>query len=196
MGLGSRVLQTCKVTALFCISSLPPFDRLRVNSQLRVNSSISLPCPWRLSRQESHNGIVGLGVLRLLLDGEAVAVLIKLCNAITLGVGHPIAEDCGFLVLLGCTYRLLEHRGEVAVVEDVVAQHEAGAIVSDELLADGERLCESVGRGLFGILEADALVGAVTKQLLRYTLRDRVQTCTGPSGKNDALHLFSIIVKC
>ena len=83
---------------------------------------------------ESHNGIVGLGVLRLFLDGEAVAVFIKLTssssfaprqyssaglillsvwrrfsNAITLGVGYPIAEDCGFLVLLGCTYRLLEH---------------------------------------------------------------------------------------
>ena len=83
---------------------------------------------------ESHNGIVGLGVLWLLLDGEAVAVLIKLTssssfaprqyssaglillsvwrrfsNAITLGVGYPIAEDCGFLVLLGCTYRLFEH---------------------------------------------------------------------------------------
>ena len=83
---------------------------------------------------ESHNGIVGLGVLRLFLDGEAVAVLVELTssssfaprqyssaglillsvwrrfgNAITLGVGHPIAEDCGFLVLLGCTYRLFEH---------------------------------------------------------------------------------------
>lgn len=140
-GRGAWVLQTCKVTDLFCISSLPRQARDKL-FHLRTFSlpspshlrTFSLPCPWRLSRQKSHNGIVGLGVLRLLLDGEAVAVFVKLTssssfaprqyssaglillsvwrrfgNAITLGVGYPIAEDCGFLVLLGCTYRLLEH---------------------------------------------------------------------------------------
>lgn len=49
-------------------------------------------------------------------------------------------------------------------MEDVVAEHEADAVVADELLADDKGLRQAVRRGLLGILEAYAIVGAVAQQ--------------------------------
>lgn len=46
----------------------------------------------------------------------------------------------------------------------LVAQHQTYRIVADELLADQECLRQSVGRGLFGIGEAHAVVRAVAQQ--------------------------------
>ena len=51
-------------------------------------------------------------------------------------------------------------------MEDVVAEHERDRLVADELLADDERLCEAVGRGLHRVLEPDAELGAVAEQRL------------------------------
>ena len=49
-------------------------------------------------------------------------------------------------------------------MKDVVPEHKAGAIVSDELLADDEGLGQAVRRRLFGVLETDAIVRTVPEQ--------------------------------
>jgi len=113
---------------------------------------------------EAHHGVVALGLLRLLLDAETVAVPVELGHTVALGIGHPVAEDGGLAVLLGILHRILQQGGEAVAVEDVVAQDEAGAIVTNELFPDDEGLRQSVGTGLLGILETHAVVGAVAQE--------------------------------
>ena len=49
-------------------------------------------------------------------------------------------------------------------MKDVVAQHQAHAVVADKLASYDESLRQSVGRGLFGILEPHPEIIAVPKQ--------------------------------
>ena len=115
---------------------------------------------------EPHHGIVALGVGGFLLNGETVALFVELGHAVSFGVVDPIAEDRGFLVLLSSPDGIEQFAREVAAVEDVVAQHQTGAVVADKLLADDEGLGQTVGGGLLRILEVDAVVAAVTQQAL------------------------------
>ena len=46
-------------------------------------------------------------------------------------------------------------------VEDVVAQHQCGRIVADEVLTDQEGLREPIGGGLHGIAQIDSPLLAV-----------------------------------
>ena len=113
---------------------------------------------------EAHHGVVALGHFGFLLDAETVTLLVEFRHTITLGVAHPVAEDGGFLVLLGILHGIAEQRGEAGTVEDVIAQHETGAVVTDELLSDDEGLGQSVGRGLLGVFKVHAVVGAVAQE--------------------------------
>ena len=115
---------------------------------------------------QAYHCIVRLGLCRFLFDGEAVSVCIELGHAIAFGVAHPIAEYGGLLFFFGSTHGLAEHGGKPVSVENVVAQHQAGGIVTDELLADEEGLCQAVGRGLLGIFETHAEVAAIAQQTL------------------------------
>lgn len=105
-------------------------------------------------------------MLRLFLDGETVTVFIEFCYSIAFGIIDPIAEDCGFVLLLGSPDRFLEYFGETCAVEDVVTEDEAGGVIAYEVLADDEGLGKSVGRGLFGVYEVDAVVTSVTEEAL------------------------------
>ena len=49
-------------------------------------------------------------------------------------------------------------------MEDVVAEDQADRIAADELPADDECLGQAVGRGLFGIGEAHAVIAAVAQE--------------------------------
>ena len=49
-------------------------------------------------------------------------------------------------------------------MENIVTQYQADTVASDELAADEESLSQSVGRGLFCLLEAYAKVAAVSQQ--------------------------------
>ena len=51
-------------------------------------------------------------------------------------------------------------------MEDVVTQHEAHIILAHELLTNDERLCQSIGRRLFGIFEVYPIVAAIAQQTL------------------------------
>lgn len=58
----------------------------------------------------------------------------------------------------------MQRRGETGSVEDIVAQHQAHAVVAYEVAANYESLRQAVGRRLFGILQAATDVLAVAEQ--------------------------------
>ena len=113
---------------------------------------------------ETDYGIVALGVLRLFFYAEAVALAVEFCHSVALGVADPIAEDGGLVVFFGCADGFAEEAGESVAVEDVVAKYEAGGVVPYEFLAYDEGLCESVRRGLLGILKVHTIIGAVSEE--------------------------------
>lgn len=90
-------------------------------------------------------------------------MVVELDDAVALGVEHGVGEDGGPALVF---YRFLEGLGEVVTVEDVIAEDEAAALAGEEVFADEECLGEAVGRGLHGVLEGDAPLGAVAEQLL------------------------------
>ena len=93
---------------------------------------------------QSHHGVVALWVLWFLLDGEAVAIAVKLCHTISLGVVDPIAKDAG-LAFLGFFDALMQHARESASMEDVVAKNQADVITTYKLFANDEGLRKAIG---------------------------------------------------
>lgn len=59
-----------------------------------------------------------------------------------------------------------EVTAEAVAEEDVVTEHEGAGLARDEVFADEEGLGEAVRRGLLGVGERDAEVGAVAQQAL------------------------------
>ena len=115
---------------------------------------------------EAGDGVVGLGVGRLLLDGDGVVVLVELHHAEALRVVHAVAEDRGAAARLSVGGGPPQVAGEPVAVEDVVAEHERARLARAELAADDEGLGQPVRRGLLGVGEADAEVRAVPEQAL------------------------------
>ena len=113
---------------------------------------------------QAHNGVVALRLRRLFLDAHAAPFCVELHHAVALGVVHAIAEHGGLGVFLRRLHRCTQNVAEVAAVEDVVAQHEANAVIADKLFADDKGLCQSVGRGLLGVFEVNAVVAAIAQQ--------------------------------
>ena len=61
---------------------------------------------------ETHHGVVGFGLGRLLLDAQAVALAVELCHSIALGIVDIVAKDRGQSVVLSILYALLEQAAE------------------------------------------------------------------------------------
>jgi hypothetical protein len=120
---------------------------------------------------QTGDGVAALGLLRLLLDREHLAVGTELHDAVRRGVGHPVGEHPA------AGDRAVGREGppEPGAVEDVVAEHEGDGLVADEVRADDEGLGQPLGARLDGVLEGDAQVGAVTEEVpeLRLVLRSR-----------------------
>ena len=76
---------------------------------------------------------------------------------------HTIGKDRGAAFLAAGLCQILAQR---VAVENVVAQHQRAAVVSDEGLTDDEGLGQTVRRGLHRIAERDAPAAAVAQQLL------------------------------
>ena len=104
---------------------------------------------------QSHHRIVRFGLGGLLLNAQTVAVLVKLSYAIAFWVVDIIAEYGGLTFLFSIFYSLFQHACETTTVEDVVTQYQTGTVVANELLANDEGLSQTVGAGLFSILEAN-----------------------------------------
>ena len=114
---------------------------------------------------QAGDGVAGLGLLGLLLDGDGAALAIELNDAEALGVVHVVAEDRG-AARLGVLDGARQVARQAVAVEDVVAEHEGARLAGDELLADGEGLRQAVRRGLLGVGEVHAVARAVPEQAL------------------------------
>ena len=114
---------------------------------------------------QAGDGVGALGLGGLLLDGDGPALRIELHDAEALGVVDVVAEDRGparLCVLDGAR----QVARQAVAVEDVVAEHQRARLAGDELLADGERLGQAVGRGLLGVGQVHAVARAVPEQAL------------------------------
>ena len=114
---------------------------------------------------QAGDGVGALGALGLLLDGDGPPLRIELHDAEALGVVHMVAEDRGaarFCVLDGAR----QVARQAIAVEDVVAQDQGARLAGDEVLADGERLGESVRARLLGVGQVHAVARAVPEQAL------------------------------
>ena len=79
-------------------------------------------------------------MLRLLFDTETIALLIELCNTITLRITYTITEDGSLAVLLSINNCLMQHLAKTSTMEDVIAQHKASRIITNKFLSDNESL--------------------------------------------------------
>lgn len=104
--------------------------------------------------------IVGLGLTRFLLDGNRLAVAIKLHHTVALGVLHVVAKHGGARWLTG---RLLQGLAQAVAMEDIVAEARGRPSRPDKLLANDEGLRQSVRAGLYSILKADAPLAAIPR---------------------------------
>lgn len=114
---------------------------------------------------EAGDGVGGLGLLGLLLDGDGPPLRIELDDAEALGVVHVVAEDRG-AARLGVLDGARQVAGQAVAVEDVVAQHQGARLSADEVLADGEGLRQAVRRGLLRVGQVHAVARAVPEQAL------------------------------
>ena len=102
-------------------------------------------------------------MLGLLLYGEAVAFIIELCHAVSLGVVHPVAEDCRLAIFIDIKDTLPQDILKPDSMEYVVAKHQADAVITDKLLSDNKGLGKTIRGRLLSIAESDPYLMAVTK---------------------------------
>ena len=93
---------------------------------------------------KSDDSIIALRLCRFLLDAEAIAVLVKLRDAIALRVTYLIPEDAGHRLLFHHFHSIAKKSGKAGTIEDIVAEDHAYVIISDELLTDDEGLGKTV----------------------------------------------------
>lgn len=114
---------------------------------------------------QAGNGVGALGLGGLLLDGDGPPLAVELHDAEALGVVHVVAEDRG-PARLGILDGARQVARQAVAVEDVVAENQGARLAVNELLADGERLGQAVGRGLLCVGEVHAVARAVPEQAL------------------------------
>ena len=113
---------------------------------------------------QSGNCVVALGMLRFFLDGKRFAVFIEFHHAIFSGIADKIAENRRTLFPLRC---LTQHSGKALSIENIVAQNEGNAVVSDEIRADQKCVCQSAGRLLNRIGHRKSQLLACTEQFFK-----------------------------
>ena len=111
-----------------------------------------------------YHRIVGFRLSWFFLYGETITVYVKLSHAVTLRIIHPVTEHRCFLFLFCRVYCLTQQGGKTVPVKNVVTQHKADGIVPDELFPDKEGLCQSVRRGLLGVLKMYAIIRSIAQQ--------------------------------
>ena len=109
---------------------------------------------------QPRHRIVRARRLGLLLQTDSASRLIKLHDAVALRIAHVVGEHRR--TRLACR-RTLQKPCKIGAVKDVVAQHERTTVAADEILADEERLRQTVGARLHSIRDMNAPLAAVTE---------------------------------
>ena len=109
---------------------------------------------------EAGNGVVTLGMRRLLFDGPGDPVVIEINDAVFRGICHLVGKDVGTMLLRERT-KMVAKSG---TVEHVVTKNECDLIAGKEILSDQERLGESLRLRLYGVLNGHSPVRSVAEQ--------------------------------
>ena len=112
-------------------------------------------------------------MLGFLLDGHGLLVRVELDHAVTFRIVHVVAEHGRALAVLRLRLRLAQRGAQSIAVEDVVAEHERARLARDELLAQQERLRQTIRGRLHHVGEFHTVLAAVAKQAfeIRQVLR-------------------------
>ena len=113
---------------------------------------------------QAGDGVAGLGGLGLFFEAQHFALGIEFGDAVAFRVVHVVGKDTGAMFAL---HGVAQQFVEVVAVEDVVAQHQGGGRVADELLTNHKGLGQAVGAGLHGVLQVQAPLAAVAQQLFK-----------------------------
>ena len=103
---------------------------------------------------EPHHGKVRPRCLGLFLNREHSPLAVKVHHPVSLRVAHPVAEDHRLTLPLDRPHGRLQQAGEGGTVEDIIPQHEADILLSDEVTPYKESLSEPLRRRLHGVEEA------------------------------------------
>ena len=103
-------------------------------------------------------------MLRLFLDAQRLAMLVKLDHAKAFRVRDIIPEDRGPAILFRVRDRRLQQGTEPVPIENVVAQHHSAGFPAEELLTEDERLRKTVRTRLHLVGQADSELAAVAQQ--------------------------------
>ena len=117
----------------------------------------------RVEIQACHR-VVALGFRRFLFYAQAVALWVEFGHPVSLRIADPVPEYGSLSFFLGCTDGFNELFVETGALEYVVSEHEAGAVVPDEILADDKCLGKAVRRWLLGIFEVHSEVAPVAQE--------------------------------
>ena len=113
------------------------------------------------------DGVVALGLGRLLLHGDDLAVGVKFHDAEALRVVDIVAEHRRPAVLLRVRLRLPQDFAKAVAVENIVAQHHGAGLVADKVLPQQEGLGQPIRRGLHHIAQVQPELAAVAQQVLK-----------------------------
>ena len=116
---------------------------------------------------ETGDGEVRLRVSRLLLDGDRLPRDVHLDDAVAFGIRHDVAEHAGAGT---ASDRVGEQLGHTVAIEDVVAQHQGHAVVTDEVPPDDEGFGKPIGRRLHRVGDGDTARLATPQPLLEQRL--------------------------
>ena len=106
-------------------------------------------------------------MLGFFLDGDNLAVLVKLNDSEALGVVDVVAEYGGAFVLFRILGGGAENFPEAVAIEDVVTQHHGASIVADEFFAQQECLGQAIGGRLHLVAKMHTKLAAVAQQVLK-----------------------------
>ena len=110
---------------------------------------------------EAGDSLARLRLNRLLLKAHGSAGVVELHHPVGLRLVDLVGEDRRPVLAVGGVLQQPAHPG---AEEDIVAQHQGGALVADEVLADQERLRQPFGLRLNRILDPEPEVRTILKQ--------------------------------
>ena len=109
----------------------------------------------------ARNGVVRLRLRRLLLEGDGLAVLVKLHHTEVPRVAHVARKHHGTHRFLD----LLERASEPVADEDVVTERQCDCIVADEVFRDDEGLRDAARDFLDRVRQGDAELRAIAEHV-------------------------------
>ena len=109
---------------------------------------------------QAYHSIVALWMFRLLLDAQAITLLIKLCYAISLRIAYTITKYGSRIIQFCIYYSFCQNLIQTSTIEDVISQYKTKRIITDKLFTNDESQSQTIWRWLFSPLLRFTLHGS------------------------------------